>query len=186
MTWGIVSILRAKESIAPIYGIPEDAYQLKDITNLAELAPKESSSNAHRLVSINPLSYEQKRITGKKGEQIVKEYLQSHKNELGIVGEIYCACEHDDHEHFGFSYKDLSGETVYVESKATKPDRKLNILFEMSQAEYAFMNDHADSYFIFYINDVFKGKIIKRIKASSIIARPTQYGVSLTEVEQKH
>lgn len=183
---GYHSILRSNENISPISSTAEDTYQLKDITDLAELAPKEASSNAHGLVSINPLSYEQKRITGKKGEQIVKEYLQNHKKELGIAGEIYCACEHDDHEHFDFSYKDLSGETVYIDSKATKPDRKLNILFEMSQAEYAFMNDHTDSYFIFYINDVFKGKIIKRIKASSIIARPTQYGVSLTEVEQKH
>lgn len=153
-------------------------YKLEEVISIKELIPSKSSKRKG-LVSESFETFAQKKITGKKGEEIVKEYLLKHKKELEIIGDIDCPCEYDDNKHYDFSYNHQDGKIIYVESKATKANRADKISFELSDVEYEFMQQHKESYFIFYINDVFNGDVIKKIPANLIIAKPSKYKVTV-------
>lgn len=160
------------------------SFKLKKVKTLKELM-LESRSTKSGLVSVSETieTLVQKRITGKKGEEIIKSYLLSHKTELGIIGDIDCPCEKDDSKHYDFSYKKSDGTTIYLDSKATRANRNGAIIFEMSDAEFDFMKSHEDSYFIMYINDVFNGDIIKMIPANLIIGKPIKYRIAVEDDE---
>ena len=149
-------------------------YQLVDINDTSKISNTRSCTRSGLIIE-KPETSQQKKITGKKGEEIVKAYLLTHKDELGIIGNIECACEVDDYKHYDFSYVTTDGNTIYIEVKATKNDTKEAIVFEMSDSEYTFMNNNIENYFIYYINDVFNCNIIKRISAKLIILSPSRY-----------
>lgn len=154
-------------------------YQVVDIKNTFEITSTRSYTRKGLIIE-KPETIVQKKITGKKGEEIVKSYLLTHKKELGIIGNIECACEVDDYKHYDFSYRTTDGNTIYIEVKATKNDTKEAIVFEMSDSEYAFMNNNIENYFIYYINDVFNCNIIKRIPAKLIKVSPSKYRAYFT------
>ncbi len=174
---GYRSILRQDRANIEIEKKKAKDYVLVDVESITLPASKEVKGGSGLVKTDSYETYAEKKITGKKGEEIVKQYLLSHKKELGIMGDIRCYCEENDYEHCDFSYTVESGRTVYVEVKATRMDRKNEITFEMSSAEYDFMIEHMENYYIFYINDVNKGKVIKRIQASKIEVKPCKYKV---------
>ena len=49
----------------------------------------------------------------------------------------------------------------------------------MSEKEYNFMKEHEDNYYIYFIDDVFNGNIIKRISAKYINVRPVKFRAEL-------
>mgnify|MGYP004617797027 CR=1 FL=1 len=153
-------------------------YKLEEVNSIKELIHSKSSKR-NGLASESFETFAQKKITGKKGEEIVKEYLLKHKEKLGIIGEIDCPCEYDDNKHYDFSYHHKDGKTIYIESKATKTNHAGKISFELSDAEYAFMQKNKESYFTFYINDVFNGDVIKKIPANLVVAKPSKYKVTI-------
>lgn len=155
-------------------------FRLVEVKSIEELVPK-SKGSKHGLVSEKQETLAQKKITGKKGEEIIKEYLNSHKTELGIVGDIECACEVDDSKHYDFSFRKADGTIMYIESKATKANRNQTIVFEMSDDEYNFMKQNKNNYFIYFINDVFNGDLIKSISAKLIVGKPIKYRVSVID-----
>ena len=109
----------------------------------------------------------------------------THKEELDICGDIDYACEYNDHKHFDFSFTNGSGKQIYIEVKATSANKKEVVSFEMSDKEYDFMLSHLDSYFVCYINDVFNGKIIKKIPAHLISGVPSKYKVLFGDSNEK-
>ena len=153
-------------------------YVLVDVDKTTEIVKAKKQSGTG-LVSESAESLQSKKMSGKKGEEIVKEYLILHKKELGIIGEIDCACEYNDYAHYDYAYKTSSG-MVYIDVKATKANRKNIVNFEMSDAEYDFMIENESSYYIFYINDVYEGDTILRIPSSCIIAKPSKYKASFS------
>ncbi len=176
---GYRSYLRDKEiqSVSDIINVND--YKLIDIKSIKE---KQTSKKISRtgLIVEKPESIIQKKVTGKRGEEIVKEYLLKHKEELGIVGDIDFACDYDDYKHYDISYENKNNEIIYIEVKSTKANNADDLIFEMSSAEYDFMMEHKDNYYIYFINDVNNGKIIKRLSANLIIAKPSKYSVALT------
>lgn len=176
---GYRSALRNEDAFELTRDINPKAYSLVDIHSLEELIPNSTSSNRSGLVNEKPESVVQKKLTGKKGEEIVKAYLLLHKDELGIVGEPYFACEVDDYKHYDISYTHTSGKTIYIEVKATKANSSGQVHFEMSDKEYDFMLANIDNYYFFYINDVFNGDVINRISARCIVARPSKYKITM-------
>lgn len=171
---GLRPYLRSEESRCFANKTNAKQYELEKVTSLSEAATN-GKNNERGLVSENVESLSQKKITGKKGEEITKQFLLTHKKELGIVGKIDCPCEYDDTKHYDFSYTQEDGKTIYIESKATKANRPEEIHFEMSDLEYGFMNEHMDSYFVFYINNVFEGTKIKMIPANLVSPKPSKY-----------
>lgn len=159
-------------------------FKLVVVKNISELIPQSIYSN-NGLVDEKIESVIERKIIGKKGEEIVKKYLLYHKKELGIIGEIDCACEYDDSKHYDFSYKTLDGSTIYIESKATKFNRNQSIIFDMSVDEYNFMKLHEMEYYVLFINDINNGTVIKQIPASLIVGRPVKYRISLTDATNK-
>ena len=179
--YGYRFILRTEEANYLNTHINAGNYILVDIKHLEDIAPEQLSTVVGAgVVTEKPESVAQKKITGKKGEEIVKAYLLSHKDELDIVGEIDCACEYNDFKHYDFAYKNRIGKTCFIEVKATKNHNIDRISFEMSDKEYDFMNDNIENYYFFYIDDVFNGNVIKRISAKSIIVKPSKYKISMT------
>ena len=174
---GYRSVLRAEEAAKLNSDIETKIYSLVDVERLENGVFFHSDDEKTGLVVEKPESVVQKKITGKRGEEIVKAYLLSHKQELLIDGEVDCACEYSDYKHFDFSYLETNGRRVFVEVKATKINDKSRISFEMSEEEYLFMLANIDNYYFFYINDVFNGTIIKRISAKKIVPKPCKYRI---------
>lgn len=146
---GYRSILRDDSAKVEVKKKEIKDYVLVDVLSIKLPELKESKTKSSLVKTESYESYTEKKITGKKGEEIVKQYLLTHKNDLGIVGNINCYCEENDYEHCDFSYIDKNGNTIYIEVKATKIDRKNGIAFEMSCAEYDFMMNHIDNYYVF-------------------------------------
>ena len=89
------------------------------------------------------------------------------------------ACEYDDSKHYDISFKTQEGKTVFIDVKSTKALNGNKVVFEMSEAEYAFMKEHEDNYFIYFIDDVYNGNVIKSISAKHISVRPIKYRAEL-------
>lgn len=175
---GYRPFLRSENNLKLKDKIDAEKYILIDVDKTAEIN-KEKKSGGNGLVTETVETIQSKKMSGKKGEEIVKEYLLLHKEELGIIGEIDCACEYNDHAHYDYSYKTSNG-TIYIDVKATKSNRKNVVNFEMSDAEFDFMQNHPSSYYIFYINNVFEGDTILRIPSKNIFVRPSKYKASLS------
>lgn len=176
---GYRPVLRTAEAHELVKEIRPKSYSLVDVKSLEDILSPSSSSTRSGLVNEKPESVVQKKLTGKKGEEIVKSYLLTHKKELDIVGEPEFFCDKNDFVHHDISYKDSSGRTIYIEVKATKANTSGKVHFEMSDKEYDFMMEHLDNYYFFYINDVFNGDVIQRIPASCIQARPSKYRITM-------
>lgn len=141
---------------------------VKESFNKNEYIINKDSKTRYGMYKGHPNTEEIKRIVGKAGEEIVKAYLESHKKELGIIGEIKKPCENNDGAHHDFSYINKEGEEIYIEVKATKRNNENIISFEMSYHEYNFMLDHENHYYIYYINDALnkmRREVIKEIRA---------------------
>ena len=153
-------------------------FHLIDVYSLEEISSN-VARDRHGLVTERPETIAQKKITGKTGEEIVKQYLLSHKEELGIVGDVVCWCEFDDYRHHDFSYIDTNGDEIFIEVKSTKANQQGKVTFEMSDAEYKFLNDHIDHFFFYYVNDAYCGDEILRIPGKLIVAHPCKYRISM-------
>lgn len=116
----------------------------------------------------NPDNDEKKRITGKKAEQLVIEYLNTHKAELQIDGDIKAWCDEDDSKGYDISYKQLDGKEVFVEVKGVSSDVKNRIFFEISANQRKVMDENPENYYIFFISNVDSPTHIKRILAKNI------------------
>lgn len=156
-------------------------YSIVDIQIDTVFETKRSGNGTKKRVVYNPGSEESKRITGRKAEEIVYEYLVKHKKELDIK-EIYCWCfgtNKDDGRGYDISYIKNDGVEIYIEVKATKSDLKNQVYFEMSANEYSVMKAHEDTYYIYFVNDVNKGKVIRRILAKDIYGEePIKYRIN--------
>jgi hypothetical protein len=95
-------------------------------------------------------SEEVKRLVGKKGEDIVKEYLLAHSKELGIHNLIPWF-EKDDTKGYDLSYFDNDGREILIEVKSTKHDYGEKINFEMSSNEFNTMKAHLDCYQVYFM-----------------------------------
>ena len=56
----------------------------------------------------------------------------------------------------------------YVEVKAAKANLKEEVCFEMSANENSVMKKQEDTYYIYFVNNINEGKIIKRILGADI------------------
>lgn len=111
----------------------------------------------------------ERKMIGNLGEQIVYDYLVNNSNELKIHDIKNPGLQRRDQEHHDISYIDDSGKRIYIEVKSTSKKRWPNIYFEMSLDEYLFMKENIDSYFIYYIDDIFYTNTIHRIKGKDVI-----------------
>ena len=153
-------------------------FRLVDVDSLDEISAS-TARERHGLVVERPETVAQKKITGKTAEEIVKQYLLSHKAELGIVGEVVCCCEFDDYRHHDFSYVDSGGDEIFIEVKSTKANQQGKVTFEMSDAEYRFMQEHIEHFFVYYVNDAYCGDEILRIPGKLIVAHPCKYRINM-------
>ena len=153
-----------------------DEYSLLDVA--FKSLPKKNKTIAHKKAMIfKQSSTETKRIVGKNGEKIVHDFLISKSLEMGIT-KLTSWCEKDDSKGYDFSYIDSNGQYIMIEVKATKQDYKNMVSFEMSSNELSVMKENLDSYYIYYINNIYKEKVIQRIKASEIKGEePSHYKV---------
>ena len=86
----------------------------------------------------------------------------------------------------GISYVQNDGTELYIEVKPTKTDLKNQLYFEMSANEFSVMKTHRDTYYIYFVNDVNKGKIIRRILAKDIYGEePIKYRVNFESKKKK-
>ena len=147
---------------------------------------KERNSNESKRRIIYDLdSEESKRITGKKAEDIVLEYLKAHAKELDAnnITAWCCGENQDDGRGYDISYSLSNGTEILVEVKGTKADLKGQVYFEMSENEYNVMKNNPDTYYIFFVNDVNRGKIIQRILAKDVYGeKPIKYKVSFKSI----
>lgn len=174
---GYRNYLRSDESKSLNSKIKAKDYKLIDISETSEIRVSQTSDKFGLIDVENPETLMSKKLTGKKGEEIVKNYLLAHKKELGI-SKIYFAFEENDYAHYDISYITSDGKTIYIEVKATKANRNNVVNFEMSDAEYKFLNENQNNYYVFYVNNVLNGDTIYRIPASKIIAKPSKYKAS--------
>ena len=147
--------------------------------NSGEYLVVEKASTKKGKAKGDPSPEETKEI-GRAGEEIVEAYLENHRQELKIKGDIEKPCEDNDGAHYDFAYTDEEGKKIYIEVKATKRNSNNKLTFEMSCFEYEFMLKHKDCYYIYYVNDALnksrKG-IIKVIQACDVekMVRPSKY-----------
>ena len=186
--YGYREYLRSKEK--PTIKTKEvKDYSLVDVQIDTIFNTKRSGNGTKKKVVYNPGSEESKRITGRKAEDIVFEYLKKHKKELNIK-EINCWCfgeNQDDGRGYDISYIQNDGTEIYIEVKATKSDLKNRIFFEMSANEYSIMKKHPDKYYIYFVNDVNKGKIIRRIVGKDIHGEePVKYRVNFESKKKEN
>lgn len=181
--YGYRNVLRGKESIAKDYNKANDNYCLVDVD--VDHITESSDDNDNRGI-FNPVydteKEEIKKLVGKKAEAIVWRYLQTHKEELGIVS-LYCWCSgqnRNDSKGYDFSYIDKEGKEIYIEVKGTSRKLGNRIEFEISSNEYSKLKERPNEYYIFFINDVWNGLIIKRLLGKDItMFNPTHYLVKL-------
>ena len=147
-------------------------YSLIDVKvkSKSKSAKSENETKGKIVYVPNFKAEEAKKITGAKGEDIVKEYLSEHKKELDIntIRDFTKGEDQDDGKGYDYSYTTNDGKEIYVEVKSTKQELGDNILFYMSANEYYFMKAHEDNYYIFFIDNVYDAKTIKRISAKDI------------------
>lgn len=178
--YGYREYLRSSEKPTAEVEIIKD-YSLVDVQIDTVFNTKRSGNGTKKKVVYNPGSEESKRITGRKAEDIVYEYLTKHKKEFGIK-EIKCWCfgeNKDDGRGYDISYIQNDGIEIYIEVKATKSDLKNQVFFEMSANEYSVMKAHPDTYYVYFVNDVNKGKVIRRILGKDIYGEePVKYRVN--------
>jgi len=123
---------------------------------------------------------ERKRLAGKKGQEVVEAWLRNHKAQLDILGDIVCECDDNDFAHYDISYVTMAGRQIFIEVKATGIDQGDFVKFQMSLAEHRFMMDHLDSYFVYFVNNVFHATEIKRISGRDVVVSPIEYGASMS------
>lgn len=156
-------------------------YTLIDIKIDTPFKTNRTGEGTKRRVIYNPGSEESKKIIGRKAEDIVYEYLTKHKRDLNIK-KIQCWCfgeKRDDGRGYDISYIQNDGIEIYIEVKATKSDLKNQVYFEMSANEHSLMKAHPDTYYVYFVNDVNKGKIIRRILGKDIYdEEPIKYRVN--------
>jgi hypothetical protein len=171
--YGYRKLLRSTEKLSADKKAFEMAQNLEiiDITLISKHedsdGPAKESSN-RKGSKYNPDSEEKKRITGKKAEQLVIDYLNTHKNELKIYGEIVAWCNDDDSKGYDISYKQTDGKDIYIEVKGVSQDINDRIMFEISSNQIKVMKKNPENYYIFFINNVEKATNIKRILAKNI------------------
>lgn len=105
-----------------------------------------------------------KRMTGKKAEELVIDFLNSNKSELD-VNHLIAWCNIDDSKGYDISYKKSDGTEIFVEVKSTKMNLGDKISFDMSLHEHEVMKENINNYFIFFVNDTYNARDIKRISA---------------------
>ena len=118
-------------------------------------------------------SLKNKKRIGDYGETIVRDYLLEHASEMNIRDIKTPGLDGNDGEHHDISYIDSSGQTIYIDVKATSKYIWPNIYFEMSIDEYLFLKEHIDHYYIYYIADIFNTDIIHRISGEEVLKRVT-------------
>ena len=179
--YGYRSILRSDEKPVVTEFDKISEYSLIDIQIDTPIHIKRTGNGTKRKIIFNPDTEESKRITGKKAEDIVIEYLKNHKNELNIK-KIYCWCNgenKDDGKGYDISYIQNDGEEIFIEVKATKTDLKEQVYFEMSANEFSVMKAHPKNYYVFFVNNVNQGKIIRRILGEDIYGEePIKYRIN--------
>ena len=162
-------------------------YSLVDI-QIEDLILKEKKENeTKRRFIYSPGSEESKRITGRKAEDIVLEYLNAHAKELDANNiTAWCNGENqDDGKGYDISYKNSDGTEIFIEVKGTKADLEDKVIFEMSANEYNFMREHKETYYIFFVNNVNKATIIKRLLGKDIhCEEPIKYKISFNSTEK--
>lgn len=169
--YGYRAILRTNEK-PTIESKEIESFSLVDIKIDDVITSKKEKykNELKRRIVYNPGSEESKRITGKKAEDIVLEYLKVHAKELDAHNITpWCYEENqDDGKGYDISYFLSNGTEIFVEVKGTKADLKGQVYFEMSRNEYNVMKNNPDTYYIFFVNDVNKGNIIQRILAKDV------------------
>lgn len=179
--WGYRNILRSDDK--PTVDTKEIVdYELVDIQIDEVFKTKRTGKGTSKRIIYNPGSEEGKRITGRKAEDIVVEYLKKHQKELNIK-KIFTWCfgeEQDDGKGYDISYIQNDGKEVFVEVKATKADLKNQVYFEMSANELSVMSANKNNYYVYFVNNVNKGKIIKRITGNYILGNeePIKYRIN--------
>lgn len=152
--FGYKRILRGKESKKVKKAICLNDYKITvGNFNAADYEIAMDNIDWHGMVERSQATEEMKKIVGRKGEEIVKIYLEKSREKLKIRGEIHSACENDDGQHYDFSYENENGERFYIEVKATKQNNIGQIRLEMSHYEYEVMLENIDNYIIYYVND---------------------------------
>ncbi|MDE6242087.1 MAG: DUF3883 domain-containing protein [Anaeroplasmataceae bacterium] len=177
--YGYRTVLRSSDK--PTIELQEiKKYKLVDVEIEKVYSTIRTGNGTSKRMVYNSRNEESKRITGKKAQNIVKEYLIANKNKLGIT-EINCYCDgekQDDGRGYDISYILTDGSEIYVEVKGTKIDWNNQVYFEMSANEYSVMKAHPDNYYIFFVNDVNRGNEIKRILAKDIYGEePVKYRI---------
>lgn len=158
----------------------KEEYSLIEINNIENLLDKnQNTSNKNKGKLYKEENNIIKKQIGRKVEEIVYYYLYKNYNDLNINKKtILKKYEEDDTVGYDISYKTNNNEKYYIEVKGSK--QKLNdvVSFYLSNNEYEFMNNHQENYFIFFLDDCFNNKIIKKIKPSEIIdLKPISYKV---------
>ena len=151
------------------------------VSSIVKLSLAHERTYTHPTSYRNPGSEESKRITGKKAEDIILEYLKAHAKELDAHNITpWCYGENqDDGKGYDISYFLSNGTEIFVEVKGTKADLKGQVYFEMSRNEYNVMKNNPDTYYIFFVNDINKGNIIQRILAKDVYGEePIKYRVN--------
>ena len=97
---GYRTFLRTAEQELKVENIK--AYKLVEVKSVENLI-RSQRRERHGLVKETYETYNQKKISGKKGEEIVKAYLNSHKKQMKIQSVIDMACEYDDSKHYDIS-----------------------------------------------------------------------------------
>lgn len=175
--YGYRAYLRNNE----IINLNADGYSVVDV-DIDSLVTKEKveAGLKRRKIVFNPGTEESKKITGRKGEEIVIDYLNRHKKNLDIK-EIKCWCygeNRDDGKGYDISYTTNDGREVLIEVKATKADLNDEVCFEMSANEYNVMKANLDNYYIYFISNINAGNVIKRILGRDISGeQPTKYKI---------
>jgi len=189
--FGYRKLLRSKEKLPTIEKTLSIAFNL-NLIDVELLSRNDDTDNTQKNTGsrkgskYDPFIDEKKKITGKKAEQLVINYLNSHKRELCINGDVKAWCEEDDSKGYDISYFQTDGIQVYIEVKGVSYDIKERIMFEISSNQMRLMRKYPESYYIFFINDVDNPKTIKRILAKNIDIEnfiPVKYRINVKSIE---
>lgn len=164
---GYRGVLRPNEKTAE--SKEETSPTLIDVVNL-ESAPLNDGNGGGGKFKYDPSIEEKRKETGLKAENIVSQYLEEHKAEMNIK-EIHCWCygaDQNDAKGYDFSYVTNDGEEILIEVKGTRADLKDRVCFEMSINEFNVMKKNMDAYYVYFVNNVYKEKVIRRIPAREI------------------
>ena len=163
--------------------------EIEDVENLEDLFKEKNLKDRKSVYKDNPGKEFQKKLAGKKGEELAFNYFEKNKKKLGITDiKYYCLNdrpEANDLMGCDIEYITQDGIHHFVEIKSTSKNTPNKELFFMSDIEFNKLKENVNTYYVLYFNNVYDSDTAKRIPGSLLVGyeHPVKFTFDLKEIK---